>query len=518
MKKINFILLFSLTLLTVSIFPQDANNIITEKNIKVNLEVLASDLFEGRETTTRGEKLAQLYIISQLKKNGVKPFFENGSFLQPFNVNVSKTEENSNFSFTNNGKETKYKFINDFFFGRGTKVKKLDSSYKLVFVGYGITAPEFDYDNYKDLDVKGKFVIILNSEPVSDKEDFFNGKKPSKYAGARAKFENAKKHGAAGAFVLADKGLLSFWPKLVRFLKRPSFSIETNETDTKQSFISAYLNNDSFKKLFTSQDIDSKKMMDEIKDGDEIDAIEFEGTLKFNFSRNSEIRKSSNIIGVIEGNDPVLKNEYVAIGAHYDHLGKIGTKIYNGADDDGSGTVTIMEVAKTLAKTKANKRSVLIVFHAGEEKGLLGSRYLTDNLQLIKDKKVIAQINSDMVGRMATDTIYSIGSDKLSSELKKIVEDVNSKTVKFHLDYKYDDPNDPNRFYYRSDHYNYAKKGIPIVFFFDDMRKDYHKETDEVQKINFKKLKKMSWLVYGIALRIANLDHRLVVDKPLPKQ
>jgi len=122
-----------------------------------------------------------------------------------------------------------------------------------------------------------------------------------------------------------------------------------------------------------------------------------------------------------------------------------------------------------------------------------------------------------MVGRMATDSIYSIGSDKLSSEMKKIVEDVNSKTTKFHLDYKFDDPNDPNRFYYRSDHYNYAKHGIPIVFFFDNMRKDYHRDTDEVDKINFKKLKKMSWLVYGIALRIANLNHRLIVDKPIPK-
>ncbi|MCH8171200.1 MAG: M20/M25/M40 family metallo-hydrolase [Bacteroidetes bacterium] len=223
------------------------------------------------------------------------------------------------------------------------------------------------------------------------------------------------------------------------------------------------------------------------------------------------------MVGIIEGNDPILKNEYVAIGAHYDHLGVIDDKVYNGADDDGSGTVTVMEVAKTLARTKANKRSVLIVFHAGEEKGLLGSRYLTDNLQLIKDKKIVAQINLDMVGRMATDSIYSIGSEKLSSELKKIVEDVNSKTVKFHLDYKYDDPNDPNRFYYRSDHYSYAKHGIPIVFFFDDMRKDYHKDTDEVDKINFKKLKKLSWLVYGITLRIANLDHRLIVDKPVPK-
>ncbi len=518
MKKLITIFLFSTTIFLTSALPQNAEKIITETNIKANLEVLASDLFEGREATTRGEKLAQLYIISQLKKNGVKPYFDNGSYLQSFDVNVSKTKEDSYFTFNNDGKETKFNFIKDFFFGRGTKVKKLNSSFNLVFVGYGITAPEFDYDSYKDIEVKGKFVLILNGEPGSDKEDYFNGKKPSKYSGARSKFKNAKMHGAAGAIILADKRIQSFWPRLAGFLKRPSFSIEKNDTTKKQEFITAYLNKNSFKKLFSSQDVDFKEVMNEIKEEDNFDAFNFAGSLNFNFKRDSEVRKSSNIVGVIEGNDPTLKNEFVAIGAHYDHLGIIGGKVYNGADDDGSGTVTIMETAKTLAKTHSNKRSVLVVFHAGEEKGLLGSRYLTDNLPLIKDKKVVAQINIDMVGRMATDSIYSIGSDKLSSELKSLVEDVNSKTVNFHLDYKYDDPNDPNRFYYRSDHYNYAKHGIPIVFFFDDMRKDYHRDTDEINKINFKKLKKISRLVYGVALRIANLDHRLKVDKQLPKQ
>lgn len=517
MRRLSYILLFSLTFFSICIFPQDVSKIITELNIKINLEVLASDLFEGREATTRGEKLAQLYIISQLKKAGVKPFFENGSFLNPFDLNVEKTDVNSKLSFIKDGVSTDLKFIDDFFFGRGSNPENLKPSYNLVFTGYGITAPEFDYDDYKDIDVKGKFVLILDGEPISEKEDFFNGKEKSKFSSRRSKIENAKKHGAAGALIQADKRILSFWPRLTGFLKRPSFSLPSKKKVEKQDFVFAYLNKASFKKLLTTQNIDFDKLLEEIKEDNKTETVEFDGVLKFNYNKSKEVRQSSNIVGIIEGNDPILKNEYVAIGAHYDHLGVIDDKVYNGADDDGSGTVTVMEVAKTLARTKANKRSVLIVFHAGEEKGLLGSRYLTDNLQLIKDKKIVAQINLDMVGRMATDSIYSIGSEKLSSELKKIVEDVNSKTVKFHLDYKYDDPNDPNRFYYRSDHYSYAKHGIPIVFFFDDMRKDYHKDTDEVDKINFKKLKKLSWLVYGITLRIANLDHRLIVDKPVPK-
>ncbi|PJA97738.1 MAG: hypothetical protein CO128_10990 [Ignavibacteriales bacterium CG_4_9_14_3_um_filter_30_11] len=512
MKKIYSILFYSLTIFSTIILPQNVNEIITESNLKINLEVLASDLFEGREATTRGEKLAQLYIISQLKKNGVKPFFANGSYLQQFDLNVETNDENSKLSFINDGVSTELNFIDDFFLARGSSIDNLKDSYQLVFAGYGITADDLNYDDYKNINVNGKIILILDGTPTDTTKDF------SKYSDLRSKTENAKKHGAAGLIVQASNQILSFWPRLVSFLKRPSFILpEKNDNDTT-GFVSIYINNKSFKKILNTQNVNFEKLTNDLQENKTTKPIEFNGELKIHFKKNIEVKESANIIGLIEGNDPILKNEYVAIGAHYDHLGIIDGKVFNGADDDGSGTVTIMEAAKTLAKTKANKRSILIIFHAGEEKGLLGSRYLTNNLELIKDKKIIAQINLDMIGRMATDSIYSIGSDKLSSELKNIIEDVNSKTVKFYLDYKYDDPNDPNRFYYRSDHFNYAKHGIPIVFFFDDMREDYHKDTDEVEKINFKKLKRISWLVYGVTLRIANLDHRLTVDKPISNE
>jgi len=512
MKK-KFLLLFCLlAIISPSVLPQNANDIITESNLKINLEVLASDLFEGREVTTRGEKLSQLYIISQLRKNGVKPFFENKSYLQPFDLNLVANDENSTLTFTNDNEQTELKFINDFILNRGSSTDNINGLYKLVFVGYGITAEEFNYDDYKNLDVKGKIVLILDGEPSDTTKDF------SKYSNLNSKKEKAIKHGAAGMIIQANKKTISFWERYTGYLKRPNFVLPKNDEENKPTFSAFYINDNALNKLFSTQSLEFEKIVNNIKETDDFVPIEFEGSLKINFKKNIELKQSANIIGLIEGNDHVLKNEYVAIGAHYDHLGIINGKVYNGADDDGSGTVTIMEVAKTLAKTKANKRSVLIIFHAGEEKGLLGSSYLTDNLQLIKDKKIVAQINIDMVGRMTTDSIYSIGSDKLSTEMKNIVEDVNSKTVKFYLDYKYDDPNDPNRFYYRSDHYNYAKHGIPIVFFFDDMREDYHKDTDEVDKINFKKLKRISWLVYGVTLRIANLDHRLVVDKPISNE
>ncbi|RMD48342.1 MAG: M20/M25/M40 family metallo-hydrolase, partial [Ignavibacteria bacterium] len=218
-----------------------------------------------------------------------------------------------------------------------------------------------------------------------------------------------------------------------------------------------------------------------------------------------------NVVGILEGKDEKLKDEYIVLSAHYDHLGKRGNDIYNGADDDGSGTVTILDAARTLSIKKENKRSILFVFHTGEEKGLLGSRYFTEhfgNMDAIK-----ANINIDMVGRGSVDTIYNIGSGKLSSEFYELVKNANEESVNIYFDYRFDDPNDPNRFYYRSDHINYARKGIPIVFFYDYMQKDYHKPTDTVEKINWEKIVKMVELTHTIALKTANLDTPLIIDK-----
>jgi len=199
------------------------------------------------------------------------------------------------------------------------------------------------------------------------------------------------------------------------------------------------------------------------------------------------------------------------LSAHYDHEGIVKGEIYNGADDNGSGTVAILEAGRRLALLKENKRSIILAFHTGEEKGLLGSKYFTENSDIMSD--VVSNINIDMVGREDTESIYSIGSGKLSTELFELVEKVNSETAKFELDYTFDASNDPNRYYYRSDHYNYAKHNIPIVFFYDHMTEDYHQPTDDVDKINFEKIEKVSTLITELALRIANLDHKLIVDK-----
>ncbi|WP_175623447.1 M28 family metallopeptidase [Chryseobacterium schmidteae] len=228
---------------------------------------------------------------------------------------------------------------------------------------------------------------------------------------------------------------------------------------------------------------------------------------------------SENILAFIKGNEK--PEEIIVISAHYDHVGTKNGVVYNGADDDGSGTVAVMEIAKAFqnAKNKGNgpKRSILFLHVTGEEHGLFGSSYYSDN-PVFPLKNTVADLNIDMIGRddianRGKNYVYVIGSEMLSSELKTINEAANKKTNNLELNYKYDDPKDPDRLYYRSDHYNFAKHGIPVAFFFDGIHEDYHKPTDDVEKIDFPLLQKRTQLVFATAWELANREARIVVDK-----
>ncbi|MBD3581378.1 M28 family peptidase [Flavobacterium selenitireducens] len=239
-----------------------------------------------------------------------------------------------------------------------------------------------------------------------------------------------------------------------------------------------------------------------------------------NAKRNEGLPDSENIWAFIEGTEK--PDEIVVISAHYDHIGMKNGQVYNGADDDGSGTVALMEIAQAFQKAKKDgygpKRSVLILHVTGEEHGLHGSRYYSEN-PLFPLAKTVADVNIDMIGRRdephakSNNYIYVIGADRLSSDLDKIVRETNEKFVKLDLDFKFNDRNDPNRFYNRSDHYNFAKHGIPSVFFFSGVHEDYHKPGDEVEKIEWDALLKRSQLAFVTAWEIANRTDRLVVDK-----
>ena len=232
------------------------------------------------------------------------------------------------------------------------------------------------------------------------------------------------------------------------------------------------------------------------------------------------LKPSENVVAFIEGSEK--PEEIIVISAHYDHIGMNDEHIFNGADDDGSGTVAIMKIAEAFQKAVENghgpKRSILFLHVTGEEKGLLGSKYYV-NHPIFPLKNTVANLNIDMIGRVDeahTDTpefVYLIGSDKLSTELHTISEEINTKFTNLFLDYTYNDENDPNRFYYRSDHYNFAKNNIPIIFYFNGTHEDYHRPSDTPDKINYEVLAKRTKLVFFTAWELANRAERVVVDK-----
>lgn len=247
---------------------------------------------------------------------------------------------------------------------------------------------------------------------------------------------------------------------------------------------------------------------------------EVPATFMNNLIRNGKLKDSENVLAYIEGSEK--PDEIIVISAHLDHVGIEDGAIYNGADDDGSGTVAILEIAEAFQKAQMEengpKRSILFLHVTGEEKGLLGSRYYTEN-PIFPLANTIANLNIDMIGRIDerhqknSNYIYLIGSDKLSSELHVISEEANKKYIQMDLDYKYNDDNDPNRFYYRSDHYNFAKVNIPVIFYFNGTHEDYHRPTDTPDKINYELLESRTRLIFHTAWELANRKDRIVADK-----
>ncbi len=237
-------------------------------------------------------------------------------------------------------------------------------------------------------------------------------------------------------------------------------------------------------------------------------------------SRRSTLKDSENVLAFIKGTEK--PDEIVVISAHLDHEGIKNGKIYNGADDDGSGSVAILEIAEAFKKAekagKGPKRSILFLHVTGEEKGLLGSKYYTEN-PIFPLTNTVCNLNIDMIGRIddahKTDPnyVYLIGADKLSTELHQVSDSVNTKYTNINLDYKYNDENDPNRFYYRSDHYNFAKHNIPVIFYFNGTHEDYHRPSDTPDKIEYELLEQRTRLVFHTAWEVANRKTRLVVDK-----
>ncbi len=471
---------------------------ITSKALKEKLSVIASAEFEGRETATPGQKRAAAFIESLFKKYGLKP--GNGdSYQQVYPV---YQDELMGAKLSVNGKP--YQLDNDFTFSLQTAASGVTKVNEVLFLGYGL--PE----DFANVDVKGKMVLLLDGAPVDYKPAANASTRRGGPTAFYAKAGMARTKGAAGIILIS-----SMFPRKVA-------------TPTKGDM---YLTKaaSSFTTLTVSYDIASALLgrtatlpLDKLK---EVNKGTYYAETTLAVDKQTANLESSNVIGVLEGTDK--KDEYVVLSGHYDHLGKRDTVIYYGADDDGSGTTSVLQMAEAFAtaKKKGNgpRRSIIFLTVSGEEKGLWGSQYYSEH-PLYPLANTTVDLNTDMVGRVDTERktgdttnyVYVIGHDKLSSDLPIINEGVNKKYTNLTLDYKYDDPNDKNQIYYRSDHYNFARMGVPILFFYDGMLlADYHKPTDTVDKINFSLMEKRVRMIFHTAWEMANRDQMLKRDIPL---
>lgn len=490
-----------------------ANTILAE-DMKRHLTIISGDEYQGRETGTIGNNKAAGYISNffrslQLKSNGVK-----GTYYQDVAFTFTKWTDSDIFV-----GDTRYKHLKDFvaFPQKNESIAAIGTD-EVIYLGYGIDDPK--YSDYKKNDVKGKVILINKGEPVKKDSTYWisgNGEKSEWSTDPDKKLIAAKKNGVKLVLIIENdlQGLIRENRNLVGFITELGDKSKDVIPYANHIYISSTLARaiigDKEKKIIKSRKRSNKK-------GKACD-VKVKSNIVVNQSKSVETLISQNVLGFIEGSDK--KDEVVVVSAHYDHLGMRGEDIYNGADDNGSGTTTVLELAEAfrLAESSGNgpRRSILFLLVTGEEKGLLGSYFYSENPVYDLDKTV-ADVNIDMVGRVDekyTDNpnyIYVIGSDRLSSDLHKINEDANANYGGLTLDYQYNAADDPNRFYVRSDHYNFAKKGIPAIFYFNGVHADYHRKTDTVEKINFEKMEKVGRLIFHTTWELANREDRIRVD------
>ncbi|MFD2562372.1 M28 family peptidase [Aquimarina rubra] len=474
---------------------------ITAEDLKTALYTYASDEFQGRETGEPGQKLAINFLKDHYVKYGVPAAKSDGNYFQEVPLEVIGTPE---VKLSVNDKSFTYK---DDFLSLSAGKTDILSLDEIVYAGFGIEDEKFS--SYDNIDVKNKVVVIKSGEPKNEDGTFTitATTEASKWSNMRQQFaakRNAAKEKGA-------KAILFYFPEIYQMAVAQfgnasgRMSLEDN---TEEPYF--FLINNSL----------AKALVNDIDTNDKTSAIKTKMTL--DFKSISEKITSENVAAFIKGSEK--PDEIIVISAHLDHEGVKNGEVYNGADDDGSGTVAVVEIAEAFAKAVKDgngpKRSILFLNVTGEEKGLLGSRYYTDMDPIFPLENTVTNLNIDMIGR--TDPkrksenrnyVYLIGSDKLSTELHNISEQVNTKYTNIELDYTYNDENDPNRFYYRSDHYNFAKNDIPVIFYFNGTHDDYHQPSDTPDKIQYDLLENRTRLVFYTAWELANRENRIVVDK-----
>jgi Peptidase family M28 len=483
-------------------------------DLKKILYVLTSDSLEGRETGTEGSQKAAHFIAEHFKTLGLPPIADKNTYFQRM---VYTDESWDDIGLKVNGEAWRHIFNFYALPGDNNDMPVVETD-RVLFLGYGIDDPK--YSDYRGESVDNQVIMIYKGEPMNaDSQSLITGNRNLSdwTTDVYKKLKVARLKGVKTVLII-DKDLA----KNVALNRGQLSRHLVGEPDNSPKDLANH--------LYISPDIAKAIIGTRVKKFERSRRRMMQGkpcsrllTSKLQIRQKKYFNQliSNNVAGFIEGSDPVLKKELVVISAHYDHLGKRGKEIYRGADDNASGTSTVMEIAEALQLAKkagkGTKRSVLCLLMTGEERGLLGSNYYV-KYPLFPLNQTIANVNVDMVGRCDDkhkddpNYIYVIGADKLSTELDTLVRQVNQQYEKLELDYTYNDPADPNRYYYRSDHYNFAEKGIPAVFYFNGTHEDYHRSTDTPDKILFDKMARIGKLAFYTVWELANRNERLKMD------
>lgn len=487
---------------------------IDTNRLKEVLNYLASDSCQGRELGTPGNDRASTFISSKFSSFGIPFIPGKDSYFQQVDFRWISWEYNEI-----NIDDYDYRQIWDYV-SIPTENESLSiQTDSIVFLGYGIESPT--YSDYASLSLRGKTIVIYNGEP-HDKNgiNYLTGSTHgSIFASRESKLRAASRHGVACVMIveekfreLADQNRSSLYSPVVQIANK----VAVNLNPVNTVFISSTM----FSKIIGPLQKKIIAARDKINKSHKPKYVVIKTPVRIKMMKQVKEVKGNNILAYFEGTDK--KDEVLIISAHYDHIGMRGQDVFNGADDNASGSSAVTEIARILSlaasKGMKTRRSVLCMLMTGEEKGLLGSMYYVNDPVFPLDK-TIADINIDMIGR--TDQkyegnksyIYVIGSDRLSKDLHKANEDITRLYSHLTMDYTYNAEDDPNRYYYRSDHYNFAEKGIPAIFFFSGVHEDYHRITDDPEKIIYDKYLKVVQHAFLLAWRLANQEQRPELDK-----
>jgi hypothetical protein len=502
------------------------SNTITKDDLKKHLSIIASDEYQGRNTGDKGLEMTAKYIENAFQNYSVKGIIDNtaDSYYQEFELEKKswpkliytadkvKLEQGKNIAFLS--------------LAEGV------NEYEVIFAGYGIFSDK--YNDYKDIDVKNKVVVFLADEPKNKKGIYLatGTQEPSikvdttlqgRFNNLQSKIMAVMMRGAKGFIVVEmdDNSSKKMIEALDMYFGGPQMNLKgEGGGNLMPSMPMLFMSPSAAAAMFgTTVKKMQKTIEGKVEKGESCSGL-YNAKIKIEAEKKSELIKTGNVVGFIEGSDK--KDEYLVLMAHYDHMGTINGVVYNGADDNGSGTSALLEMAEAFSKAKAEGngplRSIVFIALTGEEKGLLGSKYYTNN-PILPIENAVTGLNIDMIGRIDKkhtgngNYIYIIGDDRLSTELHTLSENTSKLYYPdYVLDYELNAKDHPEHLYERSDHYNFAQKGVPVIFYTSGEHDQYHKPEDDVALIDFTSMEKRVRAIFATAWQLANMDERVKKD------